>query len=71
MQNAMSVDEVETAEEHRDTEFAESKEVITVDAQTGEIIGTGTDNKPSEASSGLSKPLGEKAGDADDDNPFE
>ena len=71
MQNAMSVDEAETAEEHRDAEFAESKEVITVDARTGEVIGTGTDNKPSEASSGLSKPLGEKAGDADDDNPFE
>lgn len=71
MQTAMSVDEVETAEEHRDTEFAESKEVITVDAQTGEVVGTGTDNKPSEASLSPSRPLDEKAGYADDVNPFD
>ena len=38
MQGAMSVDEVPTAEEHRDAEFAEAKEVIVVDAQTGEVM---------------------------------
>ena len=70
MQTAMSV-EVETAEEHRDTEFAESKEVITVDAQTGEVLNGGADTEPSEASLSPSKPLGEKAGDADDVNPFD
>ena len=37
MQNAMTVDDVPTAEEQRDTEFAEAKEVLTVDAETGEI----------------------------------
>ena len=71
MQTAMSVDEVETAEELRDAKFAESKEVITVDARTGEVVGTGTDNKTSEASLSPSKPLDEKAGDADDVNPFD
>lgn len=38
MQDAMSVDEVPTAEEHRDAEFAEAKEVMVVDAQTGEVL---------------------------------
>lgn len=42
MQNAMSVDEAETAEEHRDAQFAEAKTVITVDAQTGEVVGSGS-----------------------------
>lgn len=37
MQNAMTVDDVPTAEEQRDAEFAEAKEVVTVDAETGEI----------------------------------
>lgn len=37
MQNAMSVDDIPTAEAQRDQEFAEAKEVITVDAETGEI----------------------------------
>lgn len=37
MQNAMSVDDIPTAETQRDNEFAEAKEVITVDAETGEI----------------------------------
>lgn len=37
MQAAMSVDDVPTAEERRDAEFAEAKEVIEVDATTGEI----------------------------------
>lgn len=37
MQNAMSVDDAPTAEQQRDTEFAEAKEIITVDAETGEI----------------------------------
>jgi len=37
MQNAMTVDDVPTAEEQRDAEFAEAKEVLTVDAETGEI----------------------------------
>ena len=71
MQNALSVDEAGTAEELRDAKFAESKEVITVDARTGEVVGTGSDNKPSEASLSPSKPLDEKAGDADDVNPFD
>lgn len=42
MQNAMSVDDIPTAESQRDTEFAEAKEVMTVDAETGEIV---EDNK--------------------------
>lgn len=37
MQNAMSVDDVPTAETQRDEEFAEVKEVINVDEETGEI----------------------------------
>ena len=37
MQNAMSVDDIPTAETQRDSEFAEVKEVVTVDAETGEI----------------------------------
>lgn len=37
MQDAMSVDDIPTAEEQRDAEFAEAKEVVTVDAETGEI----------------------------------
>lgn len=37
MQDAMSVDETPTAEGQRDAEFAEAKEIITVDAETGEI----------------------------------
>ena len=37
MQTAMSVDDIPTAEEQRDSEFAEAKEVVTVDAETGEI----------------------------------
>lgn len=57
MQNAMSVDEAETAEEHRDTEFAEAKEVINVDAQTGEVVNDGAANA-------------EAATAAEDDNPF-
>ena len=47
MQTAMSVDDVPTAEERRDAEFAEAKEVIEVDAATGEIkqpSNNGTDN---------------------------
>lgn len=39
MQNAMSVDEAPTAEEQRNQEFAEAKEVLVVDAQTGEVVG--------------------------------
>ena len=65
MQNAMSVDEAETAEEHRDAEFAEAKEVINVDAQTGEVVDM-VENKPSEASLSPAKPNGKE-----DDNPFE
>lgn len=57
MQNAMSVDEAETAEEHRDTEFAEAKEVINVDAQTGEVVNDGAASA-------------EAATAAEDDNPF-
>lgn len=38
MQSAMNVDEAPTAEEHRDAEFAEAKEVMVVDAQTGEVL---------------------------------
>ena len=37
MQNAMSVDDIPTSETQRDAEFAEAKEVMTVDAETGEI----------------------------------
>lgn len=37
MQNAMSVDDIPTSETQRDAEFAEVKEVMTVDAETGEI----------------------------------
>ena len=65
MQNAMSVDEAETAEEHRDAEFAEAKEVITVETQTGEVVDM-AENKPSEASLSSAKPNGKE-----DDNPFE
>ena len=61
MQNAMSVDEAETAEEHRDAEFAEAKEVITVETQTGVVLNGGANTEP----------LGEKASDVDNDNPFE
>lgn len=39
MQNAMCVDEAPTAEEQRDQGFAEAKEMLTVDPQTGEIVG--------------------------------
>ena len=69
-QKIESMDEAMPSEFTRDNGFAEAKEILSVDAKTGEIIG-GADTEPSEASSGLSKPLGEKAGDADDDNPFE
>lgn len=37
MQTAMTVDDVPTAEEQRDSEFEEDKKVIVVDAETGEI----------------------------------
>lgn len=37
MQTAMSVDDIPTAEEQRDAEFSEAKEVVTVDSDTGEI----------------------------------
>lgn len=38
MQTAMTVDDVPTAEEQRDSEFAEAKNVITVNADTGEVM---------------------------------
>lgn len=38
MQTAMTVDDVPTAEEQRDSEFAEAKNVITVNADTGEVV---------------------------------
>lgn len=38
MQNAMSVDEKPTAEEQCNQEFAEAKEVLVVDTQTGEVV---------------------------------
>ena len=47
MQNAMSVDEAETVEEHRDAGFAEVKEVISVDAQTGEVLDSSSNNEES------------------------
>lgn len=59
MQNAMSVDEAETAEEHRDAQFAEAREIVTVDAQTGEVI----DSDRSSGEAGNSK--------SEDNNPFE
>lgn len=37
MQTAMTVDDVPTAEAQRDSEFAEDKKVIVVDAETGEV----------------------------------
>ena len=60
MQNAMSVDEAETAEEHRDAQFAEAREVLTVDAETGEMIG---EENRSAGDSGSST--------SEDNNPFE
>lgn len=65
MQNAMSVDEAPTAEEHRDTEFAEAKEIINVDAQTGEVLNEGEPRNviPGEASDGSE--------DDENKNPFE
>lgn len=51
MQTAMTVDDVPTAEAQRDSEFAEEKEVIVVDAETGEI------NQPAnDASAAPAKP---------------
>jgi recombination protein RecT len=41
MQNAFSVDEAPTVEEHRDAEFAEVKEIISVDTETGEVLNEG------------------------------
>lgn len=38
MQTAMTVDDVPTAEAQRDEEFAEAKNVITVNADTGEVV---------------------------------
>lgn len=38
MQTAMTVDDVPTAEEQRDSEFAEAKNVITVNADTGGVV---------------------------------
>ena len=40
MQTAMTVDDVPTAEAQRDEEFAEAKNVITVNADTGEVVNT-------------------------------
>ena len=37
MQNAMSVDDIPTAEAQRDEEFAEAREVVAVNAETGDI----------------------------------
>ena len=37
MQTAMTVDDIPTAEEQRNSEFSEAKEIIEVDASTGEI----------------------------------
>lgn len=57
MQNAFSVDDAPTVEDYRDTEFAEAKEVINVDAQTGEVVNDGAASA-------------EAATAAEDDNPF-
>ena len=67
MQNAMTVDDVPTAEEQRDAEFAEAKEVLTVDAETGEI------KQPSDADGvGVGKPAPKNVANAaaPSDNPF-
>lgn len=40
MQTAITVDDVPTAEAQRDEEFAEAKNVITVNADTGEVVNT-------------------------------
>lgn len=45
MQTAMSVDEAPTAEEQRNQEFAEAKEVMVVDTQTGEVVQETTTQK--------------------------
>ena len=37
MQKAMSDDDIATAEDKRDRESPQAKEVVTVDAETGEI----------------------------------
>lgn len=57
MQNAFSVDDAPTIEDYRDTEFAEAKEVINVDAQTGEVVNDGAASA-------------EAVTAAEDDNPF-
>lgn len=66
-QKIVSMDETMPSEFTRDNGFAEAKEIVSVDTETGEVLNEG--DKPNEASLSLSKP-GEKAGDADDDNPF-
>ncbi len=48
MQTAMSVDDVPTAEERRDAEFAEAKEIIVVDGKTGEIKNESAGTTPKE-----------------------
>ena len=71
-QEIVSMDETMPSEFTRDNGFAEAKEILSVDAQTGKVLNGGADTEPDYAYSGPSEPLGEKTGDAYyDDNPFE
>lgn len=56
MQNAMSVDDIPTAAEQRDAEFTEAKEIITVDAETGEIQGGASQEAPANIEPSGTKP---------------
>lgn len=66
MMGALAEDEKEpSVQQVRDVEFSETKEIISVDEQTGGVVDM-AENKPSEASLSSAKPNGEE-----DDNPFE
>lgn len=56
MQTAMTVDDVPTAEAQRDSEFAEDKKVIVVDAETGEIEEPAGSNTQAAASTAAAAP---------------
>ena len=49
MMGALAEDEKEpSVQQVRDVEFSETKEIISVDEQTGEIVEAGNDNNPFE-----------------------
>lgn len=60
-----SIDEAPSALQQRDEEFAEAKEIITVDAQTGEVI-----NQPNKTEAPSMPPSPENTVNAASDNPF-